>query len=252
MKRPLLILKESLNHFRSFSSIYLGYSAWILIPTLGIVLLDLAPKSDMFGAAEFLAFLLVILGTIGIIWISIILVHLATKLESDTPIDFEAIQTTSLKQIPAILVVAGLQLLLFVGGLLMLVVPIFFFVVWYTFAQISVILDDKHGMEALVYSKKLAKGNYWSVALGMIGVPVLIALVFTTITSIIIVLVAKSTGQDILSLFSSEQEPVWITAINAIGQLFLIPISAIYTTKFYLAFKSALEEPNLVKEEQIG
>ncbi len=252
MKRPLLILKESLNHFRSFSSIYLGYSAWILIPTLGIVLLDLAPKSDMFGAAELLAFLLVILGTIGIIWISVILVHLATKLESDTPIDFEAIQTTSLKQIPAILVVAGLQLLLFIGGVMMLIIPIFFFIVWYTFAQISVILDDKHGMEALVYSKKLVKGNYWYVALGMIGVPVLIGLVFTLITSVIIVFIAKSTGQDVLSLFTSEQEPVWITAINAIGQLFVIPIGSIYATKFYLSFKSELLEKPLVTEPQIG
>jgi len=249
MQRPLTILKESLNHFRSFSSIYLGYSAWILIPTLGVVLLDLVPNPQ---SVKWLAFFLVILGSIAIVWVSIIMVHLAVLLETEEPIDFDAIQTRSLKQIVPVLSVALWQLLVFLGGVLMLIVPLFFFVVWYTFAQVSVIVDDKRGLEALHYSKTLVKGHYWYTALGMIGVPALIGLLFTVATSLIIAVYAQSTGQDIMALFTTENEPVWVTAINTIGQLFLIPISTIYTTKFYLAFKSALSKPELVKEEKIG
>lgn len=249
MKRPLAILQESVDHFRSFSSLYLGYSAWILIPTLGVVLLDLVPNPD---SVKWLSFFLVVVGTIAIVWVSIIMVHLATVLETDKEVDFEAIQIRSLKQIAPLLAVALWQLLAFLGGIIMLLLPFFFFVVWYTFAQVSVILDNKRGLEALVYSKSLVKGRYWYTAWGMIGVPTLIGLVFTATTGLFIVIFAQSTGQDVLTLFTAEREPVWVTAINTIGQLFLIPISTIYTTKFYLAFKETLPKPELVKPEQIG
>ena len=249
MKRPSAILKESIEHFRSFSSIYLGYSAWILVPTLGIVLLDLLPNSDI---AQLVAFVLVITGTIAIVWVSVILIHLAAKLGTEEEVNFQQIQTNSIKEIIPLLIVGFLQLLLYIGGVLLLIFPLFLFIVWYSFAQVSVVLDEKRGMQALAHSKQLVKGNYWYVASGMIGVPALLVLIFATLTGFVVLAIALGTGQNLNILFSLEQEPVWITAINTIGQMFLIPITSIFTTKFYLSFKQEREEQSLEKPVEIG
>lgn len=252
MNSPLVVLKESLAHFRKFFSLYLGYSAWILVPTVGIVVLDILPKSDMFSITELVTFMLVVIGTMAIVWASVIMIHLAQKLESNDPVDFQAIQITSMKQVAPLLFVALLQLLVVLGGFLLLIIPMFLFIVWYSFAQISVVLENKRGMEALVYSKSLVKGHYWYTAWGMIGVPALVGLTFAIVTGTLAFIFASLTGQNIDILMGAEQEPVWITAIDTIGQMVIIPLMSIYSTKFYLQFKEAVTKMPLEHVEKVS
>lgn len=236
----MVILKESVAHFRQFFSVYLGYSAWILIPTVGVVILDLLPKNGPIGITELASVLLIILGIVAVLWISIVMIHLAAKLESTEALDTQAIETQSVKQILPLLWVAVVQGLLYLGGLLLLVIPLFLFVVWYCFAQVSVVLDGKHGMEALSWSKSLVKGRFWKTAMAVIGIPAFIGLCYAVVVGGTITLILLATGQSLDLFLSATKEPVWVTAIDTIGQLFLIPITSIYSTKVYLAFK---EEP---------
>ncbi len=245
MKRPYDILKESLAHFRHFFSIYIGYSAWVLVPGLGIILLGLIPQTEMFDVAGLVALLLIFLGTIAIVWISIIMVHLAATLDATKSPNLQSIQTQAAKQIVPLLVVALLSGFLFIGGLILFVIPFFLMIVWYCFAQTIVILENKRGMEALTHSKSLVKGKFWYVALGMIGVPAIIFLIYTLITGGLGVLIATLSGQSLDTLLDLEKTPVWVTAMDTIGQMILIPIMSIYTTKFYLSTKESTSEKTL-------
>ncbi|HJV33052.1 MAG TPA: hypothetical protein VJ694_03425 [Patescibacteria group bacterium] len=57
-------------------------------------------------------------------------------------------------------VLVGLMYLL---GLILLVIPMFVFLVWYRFSQAFVVVDDVRGGAAMAASKKLSSGRWWAV-----------------------------------------------------------------------------------------
>jgi hypothetical protein len=242
MKSPTSIFKESIQHFKQHASVYLGYSAWILVPTLGALLLEVAPENDVL---MMFALTIIILGIILYIWVSVICTLLAVDLEKKEKSDLKKLQVRAFKQIVPLLLVGILQTLIFLGGFLLLIIPLFFFVVWYSLAQTAVMIDNKRGVEALSYSRKLTRGRYWYTAWGMIGLPAIVGIAVAIFMALLLILFTGSTGQEITSLLTAENEPVWFSVVDAISQMFLIPIMMIYTARFYQHMKHTHADTSL-------
>jgi hypothetical protein len=107
------------------------------------------------------------------------------------------------------------------------------FVVWYCFAQASVVLDGKHGMEALSWSKSMVKGRFWKTAMAVIGVPAFIGLCYAIVVGGTITLIFPTTNL----FLSATKEPVWPSTLSDNS---FDPNHVHLLHQVYLAFK---EEP---------
>lgn len=73
--------------------------------------------------------------------------------------------------------------LIIFGSMFVLLVPAFIFIVWFSFAQYSVILDKRSGLEALHASREYVRGRFWKVIWLMIAVhfpEIALGIVFTS------------------------------------------------------------------------
>jgi hypothetical protein len=61
---------------------------------------------------------------------------------------------------PAVLI-AALNLFVLFGGFLIFIIPGILFIVWVAFANYALVLDGKHGLDALLTSKEYVKGYWW-------------------------------------------------------------------------------------------
>lgn len=80
-------------------------------------------------------------------------------------IDVRASFSQGIHQLIPYIWVSIICFFVYLGGLLLFVIPIFIFAVWFWFAQYYTVLDDVRGTAALKASKKLVKGRWWPVAL---------------------------------------------------------------------------------------
>jgi len=51
---------------------------------------------------------------------------------------------------------------------------------------------------------------------------------------VLFLLIARLTGENIVELLIRETSPVWITTIESIGEIFMIPLMAIYMILLYI------------------
>ena len=62
--------------------------------------------------------------------------------------------------ISSLVIVSILQGLIVLGGILLLVIPGIIFIIWYAFATMAVILEEKRPREALAFSHSLVRGRF--------------------------------------------------------------------------------------------
>ncbi|MBI4713699.1 hypothetical protein HY771_00720 [Candidatus Uhrbacteria bacterium] len=234
MSSPFELILKSVRLYRTNAATFLGYSAWLLIPFAGAVILGLLPLSPF---AQLLAFLLMLVELFLSFWVVIILVLCADALLTGKKFEHGRFPKIAKTLIAPVLTVALLQTLILIGGLLLLVVPGFLFFVWFSFAQFTAILDGKRGLDALQTSKAMIKGKFWKVFLTIFGGTLFLFIVYSLILSLIMSLIAALQGVDLLDMLTGTL-PLWIQVLESIGEVILLPLLVIFLTSVYLEVKS--------------
>ncbi|MBU0646309.1 hypothetical protein KJ611_02410 [Patescibacteria group bacterium] len=229
------LLQTSLAVYRDNFLTIAGYVTWLLIPYLGLILLDLAP-ADHWGVITS-QLLLNFIQALLWLWIIIILVTLIRGWINKKPTSDEQVMVDAWRLIIPLAVIAFIQSLIIVGGLIFFVIPGLIFFVWYSFSQLSVILDKQRDLKALAFSRELSRGRFWLVAWQLAGGPLIFLTLFSLILGLITATLTPLFGLDPVALdlaIQAGHTPIWMSVISTLSETFIVaPILLIYVTLLY-------------------
>ena len=243
------LISNAYQLFRKHIWLFTGYAAWLLAPFAAFVLLSFAPDHWIVTAGIILAS---VFEMFLAIWISLIFMRLTDTLVKKKPLNTQKVQQETLGLIRSSVRVMFLQLIIFLGGLILFVIPGLIFAVWYAFSQQSLVLDGEKDMNALAASKTLVTGRFFSVVWRLLGGPLLIAFTYSLLVGGAITLVAMVAGVDPASVYEGDTIPIWAQMLEMIGELFFFPLIAIYLTLLYLHLKKTLPSPRLEKDPELA
>lgn len=240
---PFELLRESWKLYKTHLWLLVGYSAWMLLPVGALFLLTFAPDHWLvFVIAMVCTFVEIFIG----LWMTVAIARTSHRLSQKQEVNPTAISQEALTRLLPLLKTAVLQGLVALGGLLLLIIPGVVFSFWYAFAQLSTILDDKRPIEALALSKSLVEGRFWAVVWRIVCGPILLAAVYSVLMGLILLLIAQLTGIDSDALMG-DASPDWVVLIQAIGEVFLIPLLLVYSVLLYQDLKKHPVVPELDK-----
>ena len=234
MSSPFELISKSVRLYKANASTFLGYSSWLLLTFTAFVLLGFFPLTQN---VEFIAFVLSIAEIFVTLWVVIALAMCSKAFLSNQTNEIKKIAKIATSLMQPVLTVALLQILMLIGGFLLLVVPAFLFSVWFCFAQFNVIFDGKRGIGALQTSKDMVKDKFWRVFLTVIGGTFILFFSYSVILSVIMSLIAIVQGVNLVDMLTGTL-PLWIQVLEAIGEVLLLPLIVIYLTSVYLEVKS--------------
>ncbi len=232
--------------FRSSWEIYqknfwllLGYAAWLIVPFAAFLIIGKQEELSVIIMA--LVLLVSAIELFVLLWVSITITQITEDLSQDKPINEERL-TLSIGRISPLLVVSFLQIIIALGGLVLLIIPGLIFSIWYGFAQFPVILSGTSPIKALSESRELVRGRFFPVLWRIFSVPLVIGIMYSAVVGSLIFIIASTTGTDPITVVSSEL-PMWAETLELLGELLLAPLMLIYTTVLYLDLKKNPLEP---------
>jgi flagellar biosynthesis protein FliQ len=231
----LLLLSYRL--YRKYFWTLLGYTAWLLLPSTGLLALKSVQPFHQNTWWFIPAVLCVMVGIIFLgLWITIILTKFSASLIEGKKTSHETLQQNSWNLIPPLLIVSILQAVAIVGGFLLLIIPGIIFLVWYAFAQFNLILDNTRGVQSLSQSRQLVKGRFLEVFWKLLSGPLIITLLYSSVLAILITIIGLATGVEIDPLFGQEA-PLWVNLLETITNVLLTPLIMLYLTLLYIELK---------------
>jgi hypothetical protein len=242
------LLKNSWNLYRTHFWYLVGYSAWILLPGAGFFLLRFAP---VHGLADISVMLLLVLQTFLWLWIFIAITRSVVNLTQGKTPEASSLSKESLIRIPKLLSTIILQILVVLGGLFLFVIPGILFVIWYGFAQVISVMEDKRPLEALAMSRSLVQGRFFSVAWRAVCGPLFIAVVYSVLLALVIGLVGSISDVKFVEIFS-EDSPAWVVLMENLGDIFVMPLFILYTVLLYQNLKEQPVTPKIEKSCDVG
>ena len=134
------------------------------------------------------------------------------------PIGFwEAFRISKGKVISLAFWVTFLMSLVTMGGFVMLIVPGFIFLAWFSLSQFVFVVEGHKGLNALLRSKEYVSGNWGKVFLRLIGV-IAISIVIYLLIDVVIGPSSKLAAEIVSQLFSLLLTPLWFAYIFSIYQ----------------------------------
>lgn len=248
-RRPLhptleLVL-QSFHLYRSNFWLMVGYSAWLLFPLSGYFLLSFFPAQNPIVIAFNILFSIV--EFFITFWVGIIFILIVNALTEKQPFDATGLKNVSRSFLRPTARVFILHILLVLLGFILLVIPGFIAIVWFAFAQTSVILDGKRGKEALSFSRSLSRGRFFRVLHRLIGGPILISFVYFLFVAILISIVGGFSGFNPAQTTQTIQPPAWVDLLESTLGIFVIPLLATYMTILYKHLKET-RDPSTKQE----
>ncbi len=234
MLPPLDLLTRTYHLYKKHLWLYLGYAAWLLVPFAAFVVLRLSPDHLATTAAEVVASILEIFLAI---WITVIYIKITTAIARRKPLDLQKVQRDAFNLITSSVRIILLQLVIFLGGLILLIIPGLVFAIWFAFSQQALVIDGKKDLDALSTSKELLKGQFFRVLWRLLLGPVAIAFVYSALVGSVITIIALVFGIDPVTIYESDTLPLWVEIFEVIGEMFFVPLFAIYITLLYLHLK---------------
>ncbi len=219
----------------------IGYAAWPLLPYVGLVLVSL-PQPNIFF--EGLSSVCLLAQSFLALWVGIIIPLIIRELtEKKKKIMLPNLQNKAWQLMLSVVFVAILETAVLLGGFILLIIPAFIFWVWFAMAQLSVILDNKKGLSALIWSRELARGKFFALAWRLIAGPLFILAVIISLAGLITLSIA-AINQTPISVVFGPTPPLWADLISTVIETFSIPLFLIYFTLLYLDLtKPTLEDP---------
>ncbi|MBM5790034.1 hypothetical protein FJZ23_03040 [Candidatus Parcubacteria bacterium] len=240
MISPVALIAQSFADYKTEAPVLIGYSAWLLVPFAAFVLISLLPLTPV---VQVIAFLLILCELFLVIWVTIVLMFYAYAHAHGHEKNMGAFSAKTRTLMVPILTVTLLQLLIYMGGMILLLVPMFIFIVWFSLAWFAVLFEGRRGLEALAASRALTRGRFWNSAALLWGGPLLLFLLYSVVLSLIVSLIGAAQGLDPVTLMSGEI-PLWIEILDAMAQVLLLPLFAIYPTRVYIALTSTVSPPS--------
>lgn len=228
------LLKESAVLYRKEAKVILGYSAWLLLPYGALLLLGLSGNDTLFSLGSIV---IGVVATLLWIWVSIILVRYISAIHGGTTPNLPKTQESATGLVLPLLWVGILQAGTFFGGILLFIIPAFVFMIWFAFAQLSVILDGQRGIEALKFSHGLVKGRFWKIAWRLLGGSILSVFLFSILLAAVLLLISQFTGAAMPDTFAAPT-PTWMDVLGSVAEVFFVPYLLIYSTILYKAVKN--------------
>lgn len=235
------LLHKSIALYRANVQLFLSYMAWFFAPIaiMNVVAIiagtPLGTKSPPFNITMFF---IIIAATVADIWIALAFTRAIARqyeVQESIPVR-QALRDARKYVLPFFFasILAGLAIL---GGLILFIIPAIIFSLWFGFTQQAVVLDEKHGIDALSQSKILVKGRWWKVWWRLL-VP--------SVTFGVLILIAQSIVSFPFLLLIQSLPPASLTAIivATIGSLlgvaaglFIVPAASAAHTILYLELK---------------
>lgn len=244
---PIDIIKASLELYKKNSAIFLKYAVLIFVPSFVLMLVQysLSYFILLLGNA-LLAFSLYIFLTTVIslltIWISLALTKDIAGLYTGQKIIFwDSMNKTITLFFPAFLITI-LTSLAILGGFILFIIPAVIFGIWFTFSLHALVLDQKHGAEALLASKKLVEKRWWKTFLRIV-IPTLFFTLIIVILQWFLTLVLGIKNDVTLNLYTFT----YITLIMIVSS-FITPLASSVMTILYLELKKTPVKKELIDE----
>jgi len=228
---PFSVLGQSFRLYRANLWVLVGYSAWLLFPIAGIFVLSFIPDHTWVTYASVSIF--TIAQMLISIWLSIVFIKLVDLMDRKQPLDLPTVQKESIFLLRPTIHVMARQFLFVFLGFIALIIPGIVMALWYAFSQMALILDGKIGMEALTFSKTLVKGRFFQVLYRLIAGPLIIGFVYSFFIAILFLIIASSSGIDLIQAMSGNTVPAWIELLQSSLEIFTIPLVATYMTMLY-------------------
>ncbi|MDD5341220.1 MAG: hypothetical protein PHC97_02150 [Patescibacteria group bacterium] len=163
------------------------------------------------------------------LWVGILFIEMIDGILKNKPTDLGALAQSSLRKIASYFWVGILVGLITMAGFILLIIPGIIFVVWYSFAEYIVVLeDDKKGTKALTESKELVRGR-WGASFWRLLIPGLIVYVIGGAISLVITLAASSGNID----FATIDQNIIFNSILTLIFLALMPLFTAYGIILY-------------------
>lgn len=241
MTPVLLLLQHTWRLYTRNLSIFLGYMAWILVAYACTISLDWLPPSTLTqivqGVFEFLQLILVI-------WASAVTMLVTSAIVHEENVDLTRVGSIAWKKVPHLAWVGILGALIVIGGLILVVIPGLVFMIWYTFGQAEVVLQDTRGWDALQASRRMVEGRFWATALRVVAGPLFLFLGYAFAAGLLIALFAFISGTPETAFVVSES-PIWQDVVSTVVETLSLPLFVIYSTLLYLEARQSPASPTV-------
>lgn len=222
-------------------SVFLGYSAWVLVPYVGILITEMSPIASHIETSLQAVFIL--LQTLLVVWATTAMTFVTFAIVRKKQVRLAALGRRSWRLVPHVLIAVILAFLIIVGGTLLLLIPGLVFWVWYGFVQQETILHKQRGWNALASSHDLVRGRFWPVAWRLVAGPLFILLGYVFLIALLFALFGLFTETENLIATSNiylYREPLlWQEVLGNIFDMLLLPFFGIYSTLLYLDVRAA-------------
>ena len=236
----LILLDQSIDLYKKNFALLAGYMAWLLLPYATLVLFSLPTPSLLTSTLSSIS--LFSQALIGL-WLGVLIPLVVNEVVLKKPkINLVILQNKAWSILPSVIFVAILELAVFLGGFILLIIPSLIFWVWFAMAQLAVTLDNKKGLAAMSWSRELVRGRFWETAWRILAGPFLISLTFNLAILILLIVLALIFQIPTSQIFS-ETPPLWADIISMVIQTFSLPIILIYYTLLYLNLSKTKTSP---------
>lgn len=225
-----ILLRHAWNLFWENRSILWGYSVWILVPYIFILLIENLPLTGewkTFGLS--VGYLVQIALSL---WVFVSIVLITAAILAKRRIEILTLGRMAWKHVPSILLVSILVGFITLGGFVLLIIPGVLFLIWFHFAELEVVLNNMRGLNALRASHKLVQGRFWATAWRIISGNLFLTLCYLFSVTLLIALLTSIAG-DTTATFSVEDAPLWVEVIINIAEALILPLFVVYHTVVY-------------------
>lgn len=153
----------------------------------------------------------------------------------------EAFSDTSHLIWPAIYT-AVLVFLAVLGGTILLIIPGLIFSIWFCFAYLAVIFDEKRGVAALKESKKLVSGRWWKILWRMLAPGIFYGVFFLIVLNLFTYALEAMIDKESLQFMIANG------FVNGILSALLSPLTALTSILLYFSAKENPVQINPVIE----
>lgn len=214
--------------YRRSAGIFIGYSAWLLLPIAASYLILVLTPEGIVGS------ILIVLINIGLfilsIWVSIALIVVTAALLTHRTISSDLVALAAKKRFGDTVFVCLLTNIIKLVGFILLIVPGIIVSVWYAFAQIEVVLNDKRSLEALSTSRDLSRGRFWPVAWRLFVGPLMLVGLYLIFVDVL---------ERVLTFLGVQQ--IGIELLSSTVSVLYLPIILIYSVTLYMELKRTRE-----------
>lgn len=231
---PFELFSNSVSiYWRDFSLLF-GYSAWLLIPVTISFLASLALSKELSSVVD------VVINIVFYIflaaWVTVSIMHLIPALKSGKKVSQKRLSSRAKRTIIPFLLVSALIALINVLGTIAFIIPGVIFGVWFSFANIFVVLEDVPIFKALQKSRELVRGKFFPILFRLLIGLLLFLIIYLSIISFGLTFLAAISGQDIETYRLAEtgiREQVFSQMVD----IFMLPLIITYHVLLYLEIK---------------